>query len=197
MSMDSKEFSKLIRSFRACEEACDWAKGKSLAEVWEQCERGDWLLWLCGRMADKPGWPTRNEVILAACDCAETALKYVKPGEDRPRLAIECARRFAAGLATRQDAASAASAYAASAASAYAASAASAYAAYAAYASAYAASAASAYAAAAAASAAAAAYADAAAADDAAAAAAKTKTQKECADLVRKRITLSRAVGAS
>jgi hypothetical protein len=141
--MTDKEFMALLRELRACSEAVKWAKGKSLSEVWEQCERGDWLLWLCGRMADKEGWPTRKEVVLAACACAEPALKYVKAGEDRPRIAIETARKWVRGEATLEEvrtaayaAAYAAAAYAAYAyaAAAYAAYAAAAYAAYAAYA---------------------------------------------------------------
>ena len=40
---------------------------------------------------------------LLACDFAETALKYVPAGEDRPRLAIETARRFVAGSATCEE----------------------------------------------------------------------------------------------
>ena len=114
--MNAKEFSNLLRRIGACSEAREWAKGKDFAQVWEQCERGDWLLWLCGRMSDKDGWPTRQQVVLAACDCAETALKYVKAGEDRPRKAIETARLWAEGKATIQEvrtAADAAYAYAA------------------------------------------------------------------------------------
>ena len=101
--MNSKEFSQLLRKIGACDEAREWSKGKSLAEGWEQCERGDWLLWLCGRMVDKEGWPTRKELVLAACACAETALKYVKAGEDRPRVAIETARKWVRGEATLEE----------------------------------------------------------------------------------------------
>ena len=69
----------------------------------------------------------RRLVVLAACDCAETALRYVPPGEDRPRRAIETARAWARGQATLAQvraASSAASAFvdAAYAVSAYAAS---------------------------------------------------------------------------
>ena len=77
--MNAIETNKLMRSLKACEEARVWANGKTLAEIWEQCERGDWMLWLCGNMADKDGWPTRKELVLAACSCAERALQYVKP----------------------------------------------------------------------------------------------------------------------
>ena len=69
----------------------------------------------------------RRLVVLAACDCAETALRYVPAGEDRPRRAIETARAWARGQATLAQvraASSAASAFvdAAYAVSAYAAS---------------------------------------------------------------------------
>ena len=44
-----------------------------------------------------------GQIRLLACDFAETALKYVPAGEDRPRLAIETARRFVAGSATCEE----------------------------------------------------------------------------------------------
>jgi hypothetical protein len=175
--MTAEQFSALLVELNACSEAREWAKGKSLAVVWKTCKRGDWLLWLCGRMADKPNWPTRKEVVLAACDCAELALKHVPAGEDRPRKCIEVVRAWAAGTATIEDVRTArhAAAYAAA---AYAADAAAA-----AYAAAYAAyAAADAYAAA---------YAAAAYAADADAAA-RTKTLATCAVLVRKRLKIAR-----
>ena len=48
-----------------------------------------------------------GQIRLLACDFAETALKYVPAGEDRPRLAIETARRFVAGSATCEELAAA------------------------------------------------------------------------------------------
>ena len=144
--MNAKQFSALLIELNACSEAREWASGKSLAVVWKTCKRGDWLLWLCGKMADKPNWPTHKEVVLAACDCAELSLKHVSSGENRPRKCIEITRAWAAGNATIHevrtaraaasaayaDAAAKAAAYAAEA--AYAAATAAAYAAYAAYA---------------------------------------------------------------
>jgi hypothetical protein len=137
----------------------EWAHGKSFHVVWTTWKRGDWLLWLCGKMADKKGWPTRKQLILAACSCAETALKFVPEGEERPRIAIETARKWALGKATIEQVREAAG-NAADAADA----------AYAAYAAAYAA----------------AAYAAAADAAAAAAAAARTKVLAECATIVRR-----------
>jgi hypothetical protein len=112
--MKSQEFMQLLDSLCACSEAKEWAQGKSFDVVWTTCKRGDWLLWLCGKMANKKGWPTRKQLVLAACSCAETALKYVKEGEDRPRIAIETARNWARGKATlKQVTAAANAAYAA------------------------------------------------------------------------------------
>ncbi|MBS1805189.1 MAG: hypothetical protein JST28_17655, partial [Acidobacteria bacterium] len=115
--MNALEFKKLLRKLYACDEARQWASGKDLADAWATCPRVDWMLWLLAKMADQPGWPTRQQIILLACDCAETALQYVKPGEERPRIAIETARRWARGEATLDEVreARAAAAYAAAA----------------------------------------------------------------------------------
>ena len=94
-TMNAKEFSALLESLNACEEAREWAKGKSLATALRACKRADWMLWLLGMEVDKLGWLTHPQVVLLACTCAERALKHVPKGEDRPRLAIEAARRWA------------------------------------------------------------------------------------------------------
>jgi hypothetical protein len=189
----------------ACKEAVEFAaKFPTLQAAWDACDRGDWLLWLLGRLSGPPGSESRRKLVLAACACARLALPHVKAGEDRPRLAIETAERWArqedgVTLDMVRSAAAYAAAYAASDAAyadAYAASDAAAYAdAYAAYAAgasanaaAYAANAAgaSANAAYAAADAAYAAYAADHADAAAYAAAARTKTLKDCAEIVRK-----------
>jgi hypothetical protein len=189
--------SKLVLKLKrlgACEEAVEWAEPYStLADAWEKCERGDWMLWLAGKARAK--LCTRQQLVLAACECARLALGHVPAGEDRPRVAIETAERWARGEATlaevRKAAAAAYATYAA-----YAAAAANAAAA------AYAADAADADAAYAADAAADAAYADAAdAAADAATAAAyaaadRIKALREMADIVREQIPAKVIVAA-
>jgi len=143
----------LLRELGACGDAVQWVGNRDLPTAWRECQRADWMLWLCSRMEGREGWPVRQQLVLAACACAETALCYVPAGEGRPKMAIATARRWARGDATvslddvrkaayADDAAAAAAAYAAYAA-AYAAAAAdaaaAAAAAYAAYAYAYAA----------------------------------------------------------
>ena len=89
-----------LRALNACAEAVEWIGERTPARAWADCERGDWLLWICGKMLGKPGWPTRQELVLAACACAETAHKYwVKkyPDDNRPMVAIQTARQWANG----------------------------------------------------------------------------------------------------
>ena len=177
--MTADKFSSLLDSLRACPEAKIWATGKDLKTVWETCERGDWLLWLCGHMVGAEGWPTHQEVVLAACDCAETALRYVEPGETRPAECIRVVRAWAEGKATIKQVREVRGATAVAAAAAADTAAEAAYAAaYTAYAVATTAAYAAAYTAAA--------YTAAAAAHTAAA---YTAALKHCADLVRARIT--------
>jgi len=181
----ASELARQLKVIRACEEAVEWSKDyDSLAGAWQKCERGDWMLWLCGTMEGRQGWPTRQQIVLAACDCAELALPtYEKkyPDDKGVRNCIEVTRRWANGEATIDEVRSARNAAADYADAAYAYAAADAayayatYAAYAAYAT-YAAYAADAYAT----------YAAYAAAD----AAARLRTLKDCADICRKRLTI-------
>jgi hypothetical protein len=133
--VNESEFRELLVNLGACREARDWARGKSLAEVWRSCDRADWLLWLCGRMAGQEGWPTRPQIILVACLCAERALPLFErkyPNDDRARKAIEAARAWANSPTEDRRSAAGGAAYAAAAAYADAAAYAAAAAAYAA-----------------------------------------------------------------
>ena len=97
--MRAIEFNALLVKFGACNEAVQWAEGKTLEEAWNTCDRADWMLWLVAKI-DVTYSPRLR---LAACACARTALKYVPEGEDRLRLTIECAERFARGEATQEE----------------------------------------------------------------------------------------------
>jgi hypothetical protein len=99
--MNAEELSILLRSLKACKEALAWSKGKTLSAAWQECTRPDWMLWLCARMIDQRGWPGPTAVVLAACACAETALRFVPWGERRPAEAIRIARAWTRGQATQ------------------------------------------------------------------------------------------------
>lgn len=90
----------LLKSIGACSEGVKWRSKRDLKTAWAECERGDWMLWLCGKMVGKKGWPARQEIILVTCDCAELSLPIFEnkyPNDDRPRKAIETARLWASG----------------------------------------------------------------------------------------------------
>lgn len=82
----------------ACEGALAWVRAHpkpTFRERWEECERGDWMIWLAARVRI-PDATLR----LIAADCAEEALPIYereRPGDDRPRRAIEAARAYARG----------------------------------------------------------------------------------------------------
>uniref|UniRef100_A0A6M3KQE0 Uncharacterized protein n=1 Tax=viral metagenome TaxID=1070528 RepID=A0A6M3KQE0_9ZZZZ len=89
--MNNKQLLTELKKLSACEEAVKWVDGFDLKTAWDECERADWMLWyMC--MVELA---TKRERIHIICDCAATALKYVPKGEDRPREAIEAARRYA------------------------------------------------------------------------------------------------------
>jgi hypothetical protein len=94
---------QLLKELRACADVRRWARGRTLAAAWAECRRADWMLWLAGRMAGEPGWPTIEEVVLAAAACAETALPFA--GRLRPVCedALAAARRWARGDATPEE----------------------------------------------------------------------------------------------
>jgi hypothetical protein len=126
-----------LRRLGACKEAREWVVDQGDASgyaLWRRCDRADWLVWLAARVG------LRREVVEALCDLVEPMLADVPPGEERPRIAIETARRRVRGERTaRETRAAATAAYAAADEAAYAAADDAAYAAYAAAATAYAA----------------------------------------------------------
>lgn len=83
------------------QEFVTWARRfNSPAIAWRNCERPDWMLALCSHMVGKDGWPTRQQVVLAACECAATVLEIIPTGEERPRQAVKAARRWVKGDAS-------------------------------------------------------------------------------------------------
>ncbi len=78
---------------KACETGRDYAVGfKTMAEVWDNCPRGDWLLWILKKLRITP----ERELRLFACWCAEQA----QPTDPRSLTAIAVSRRYAIRKAT-------------------------------------------------------------------------------------------------
>ena len=89
--MNNKDFVTKLKELSACSEAVEFVGDKDFKTAWQKCVRSDWMLWLICKMEIG----TRKERIHIICDCVATALKYVPKGEDRPRLAIKAARKYA------------------------------------------------------------------------------------------------------
>ena len=92
-----KPLSELLEDRGACDDAVDWAAdfGDDYHGAWDQCERGDWMLWLAATLGVR-----RQLVAHAACQCARLALQHVKSGEERPLKAIETTEAWCRGEAT-------------------------------------------------------------------------------------------------
>ncbi len=87
---------KRLKCLDACGSAIEWAKDyPDLAAAWQDCERGDWMLWLIAKYAGRPGGKRRRLLVLAACECARLSLHHVPAREERPLKTIEIAERWA------------------------------------------------------------------------------------------------------
>ena len=86
-----QEFKQRLITLNSCKDARDWAYGKTAAEAWEQCERGDWLLW----WAKKENADLR-QLTLAKARCAKLVIHLMK--DERSIKAVEAAENFGLGL---------------------------------------------------------------------------------------------------
>jgi len=97
--MKTKSIEKL-KVLNPCSDALEWVKEQpSIKSAWETCERGDWMLWLLGRLSGEVGSKSRKKLVWTVCQCARLALPYVKKGETRPLKAIETAENYTKGKA--------------------------------------------------------------------------------------------------
>ena len=171
--MNKNEYIRHLKDLRACPEAIEWTikTDGTPQELWDKCERGDWLLWRIGEIISGDDESQLRRLILAKAYCSKLVVHLMK--DERSQKAVKVAEQFGLGQATRAelDAACTNAAYVAADAADAAACTNAAYAAYAAADAAYAA--------------ADAAYAAAYAAYAAYAADARKETLKRCADEIR------------
>lgn len=104
-----------IQKYGACYDAIKYRKQfKTFEEAWDNCPRGDWMLWI----AKKIGVDERK-LTLAKGLCAKTVIHLMK--DDRSKAAVQAAIDYGSGLIDREqlNAAAAADAAAAYTAAAY------------------------------------------------------------------------------
>lgn len=83
-----------------CDKAVAWLGDKTAKTAWAECERGDWMLWLLARLCGPPESDSRKKLVQVCCDCAELSLPVFEaryPNDNRPRVILETARRYANG----------------------------------------------------------------------------------------------------
>ena len=84
----------------ACEHAEIWAATQkcSFQESWDNCHRGDWMLWILRNSEHD-----YKKNILVSCQIARTVLKHVPDDEKRPLKAIRAAEDWVKGKATLKE----------------------------------------------------------------------------------------------
>ena len=110
-NLTSEEFQKKLQSLSACRDAVAWAQGKDFKQVWQTCERGDWMLWLAHWLMRNDSVFTLQQITKAKVRCARLVQHLMK--DNRSIQAIDVAERFSEGLATREELNAAAAAAAA------------------------------------------------------------------------------------
>lgn len=91
---------------RGCEDIPSYITkrgAQTLAEAWQTCDDGHELVRLCGAMIGTVGWPTKQEILLVVCDCAETVFPYLPKEELRARECVRVSRLWAEGTATVEE----------------------------------------------------------------------------------------------
>ena len=106
--MTNHELVTYLQNKNACYPAKKWLKDRDLERAWEECKRGDWLLWFAAKVGID-----RKVIVRTACACAREALRFVPDGEIGPKTAIETAERWCNGEATIEQVRNASSAAAA------------------------------------------------------------------------------------
>ena len=98
-----KPYEMLVK-LNACPEAVAWVKKfRSAKSAWKACERGDWMLWYCGKKAGPVGDERRKLLVLAAVACARLALPIWKkryPDDNRVEVCLDTAEKWARNEAT-------------------------------------------------------------------------------------------------
>ena len=75
----------------ACKEGWKAVEGYSTwQDFWENCERGDWLLWVLGKKAGEPWSIERRKLVGTACKCARLAWEWMPEKSRNVLVVFEC-----------------------------------------------------------------------------------------------------------
>lgn len=86
-----------LSQFRPCFEAAEYYATKdSFEQAWNDCHRGDWMLWIAARLG-----VDLQVLTLAKGKCAETVIHLMR--DERSKKAVEAAIKFGNGEISRED----------------------------------------------------------------------------------------------
>ena len=87
--MEHDELLQKMRGLKACNEAMEWIASTpgTAAELWQKCERGDWMWWLLIRVR----LPTKAQSVAYARWNAKRAKKYTAAADDAAAAAADAA----------------------------------------------------------------------------------------------------------
>ena len=88
---------QLLNKLDACEEARNWAQGKTFEEVYTTCHRGDWLNWLFSRTN-----PEDVQLLTLVKGHQANTVRHLMI-DKRSREAVDIAIAFGEGRATREE----------------------------------------------------------------------------------------------
>lgn len=92
-----KNLLRKLTKLNACIGAVEFVETqKTPQDAWENCVRGDWMLWYIGKNS-KPESNNHRKLVMAACTCARLSLKYLPKDEKRPLKAIQITEKWAKG----------------------------------------------------------------------------------------------------
>ena len=92
--MKAKE---LLKKLNACTEAIEWVEDRTVEQAWQDCERGDWMLWFYAKQ-----YPEKIiELTLAKGHCANTVRHLMK--DQRSIKAVDAAIAYGYGLISDTD----------------------------------------------------------------------------------------------
>ena len=81
----------------ACAEGLKWLGDRNLQQMWNECQRSDWMAWLLEQL----GYNDERVLRLYACWCVRQVWHLLT--DECSRTAVEVAERFAVGEATRDE----------------------------------------------------------------------------------------------
>jgi len=93
-----------IEELNACDDAVKWLQEQeSYEQAWQDCVRGDWMLWLLDKKAGPVESQSSKDLALCRCEVAELSLPYAGKNKDVCEKTYQAIRNYHAGKLTVEE----------------------------------------------------------------------------------------------